>query len=70
MEGKPKPRAVREAQLKGDVAALSRMGQRGAEHAAIKRELRKEKRVEDFKAAEELYRIVDGEILPPESSPE
>ena len=67
MEGKPKPRAVREAQLKGDHDALRRLGQKGAKIAAIRRELRTERREEDFKGADELYRVVDGEVLPPES---
>ncbi len=72
-----KPDAVQQARYHGDHEALKAMGRRGAEQAAINRELRRiaeERRREDLAAAMraqgELYKTdEDGDVLPPDDLP-
>ena len=63
--------AVKKARLAGDHEALSRMGKKGGEQAAIKRALRKEaleRRLKELALEEaKLYSVSpEGDILPPD----
>ena len=65
---KPKPKKVQEARIAGDRKALQRMGQRGGEHTAIRKELHKEELEEIAAEQAKLYKLTDeGDVLPPET---
>ncbi len=70
--GLEKPKAVRDAKLRGDTDALSRMGREGAKRRILNEDLRNTRRKEilEERAAELLKTesVVDGDVLPPEPS--
>lgn len=66
-----RPEKVRTAQIKGDHRALSVMGKKGGEHAAINRDLKKAKEEEWLReAAIEQAKLLslspEGDVLPPD----
>ena len=72
-----KPNAVQQARYHGDHEALKAMGRKGAEQAAINRELRKiaeekhrEEIAEAMRAQALLYKTDgNGDVLPPDDLP-
>lgn len=73
MERIPKPPDVQRAVFVDDHATLSAMGRKGAEAAALNRDIEKAirtKEIEDAVAAQaKLYSLSpEGDVLPPESS--